>query len=300
MEVKKIDPEAAKKKKEFDPVRAIMIIIFFMLIVWVIWFFVSNLRSGSGKEVTKEVAKSDANLAKSSVPTKKVVPPPPPTDSFYKNYVKINKADGALETYPEKEYIEVRVVQTNLSAVDISDWKLVNSKGESAVIGNSAALPVGGKVNKTDITKVSGNDVLIISTGRSPVGVSFRLNSCTGYFEQFQDFFPPVTGYCPQPSANKGFQSLEQDCRTFVYTIPSCTTNIKPYPSGMSAGCKSFIVTDASYNGCVAANKDKADFYKTEWRLYLNKDKEMWAQPKDKIMLLDDKGNLVDTYSYGR
>jgi hypothetical protein len=294
MEIKKIeDPSAVKNKKEFDPVRAIMIIVAFMIIVWIIWLGVSKLSSGVGKDL----AKSGFNLASSSIPIK-IEKNAPPKDSFYRNYIKIFRAiEASSESYPEKEYIEVRVVQTNLSAVDITGWKLVNSKGDSAILGKSSSLPVGGKVNTTTVTKVSGNDALIISTGHSPVGISFKLNSCTGYFEQFQDFVPPLPMVCPGSSFDKGFQSLDQDCRIFATQIPQCTTNTKPFPAGTSAGCKSFIISNISYNGCTASNKDKPDFYKPEWRIFLNRDTELWA-PKDTITLLDEKGNLVDMYSY--
>lgn len=294
MEIKKIeDPSAVTHKKEFDPVRAIMIIIAFMLVVWVIWIAISKLSSGVGQNL----AQSGFNLASSSIPVK-IEKNAPPSDSFYKNYVKIFKATSALETYPEKEYIEIRVLQVNLSAVDISGWKLINSKGDSARLGNSSTLPVGGKVNNTATTKVSGNDAIIVSTGHSPVGISFRVNSCTGYFEQFQDFVPPLPMVCPGGTANKGFQSLDQDCRIFTSQIPQCTTYTKTFPSGTSAGCKSFVISDVSYNGCVATNKNNPDFYKPELRIFLNRDTELWAQQKETITLLDEKGNLVDMYSY--
>jgi hypothetical protein len=294
MEIKKAD-ENAVKKSDFDPVRAIIIIIVFMIVVWIIWFAVSKLRSGTGKEV----AKSGFNLASSSIP-KKTEKATPLQDSFYKNYVKIYNTTSALETYPEKEVLEVRVLQANLSAVDITNWRFVNSAGESAYIGKSAELPVGGKVNQLAPTQIKGNDILFVSSGRSPIGISFRLNSCIGYFEQFQDFIPPLPNYCPGISNDKNFQKLEYDCQSFAYTIPSCTANIKAFPVGTSAGCKAYIIDKLSYNGCVATNKTDRDFYKTEWRIFLGRSDELWAEPKDTITLLDDQGKLVDSVSYGK
>ena len=296
MEVKKIEDPSINKKNNFNPSRAILIIVAFMIIVWIIWMAISKLSSGTGKNL----AQSGFNLASSSVPVKQQVTLGPPPDSFYKNYVKIYSTVSAKENYPEKEYIEIHVVQSNLSSVDITNWKLVNSKGEEALIGKSTALPVGGKVNTTTSTNVSGNDILIVSTGHSPVGYSFRLNSCTGYFEQFQDFVPPIITQCPNASYDPSFQALENDCKMFAYTIPQCTTNVKPFPSGISAGCKSFIISKASYNGCVATNKNNADFNKPEWRIFLNRDSELWNNTKDTVTLLDDRGDVVDSYSYGK
>jgi hypothetical protein len=272
MEIKKIeDASAANGKKSFEPIRAILIILAFLLIVWGIWFMVSKFRSGLGKDV----ANSPFNLASSSLPQKKPAEVLPPPDSYYKNFVKIYTVTSAKETYPDKEIIEIRVPQANLSSVDISDWKLVNTKGESATLGRSANLPVGGKVNSTAETNIKGNDILLVSSGHSPVGVSFRTNLCTGYFEQFQDFIPPLAAVCPNVSNTNSFQTLENDCRSFVYTIPPCTTNTKPFPVGTSAGCKSFVSSKASYNGCVAENKNQTKFYKPEWRNYLGRDTEL-------------------------
>jgi len=296
MEIKKTEG-VSSQKNAFNPARAIVIIIIFMIVVWGIWFAVSKIRSGAGKDV----AGIGSNIASSSLPSKnKDEQKPLPPDSFYKNYVKIMKSSGALETYADKETIEIKVMQSNLSAVDISNWKFVNSNGDEAIIGRSTEIPTGGKVNQTAPTYVKGGDTLIVSSGHSPIGISFQTNLCTGYFEQFQDFIPPLMLRCPQPTSLESFRTLERDCQNFIRTIPQCTTNTKPFPAGTSAGCKAFVMSAASYNGCVTENRGKIQFTLPEWRIYLGRDKELWAQPKDTVILLDSDGKLIDSVKYGK
>ncbi len=296
MEIKKPE-ETVPQKNKFESMRAILIIIFFICIVFGVWFFLIKTRTpGGNTNANTSVQNQNANnpVTPSNLINTSLVR----KDSFYRNYVKIYSTVSAGETDPRKEYIEVRVTQPNLSNVDISGWKLYNSKGEFATIGDSISLPVGGKVNPTSSTKVKGGDSLIISTGSSPVGVSFRVNSCTGYFEQFQDFIPSLLKVCPQTNYDAAFQNLERDCQDFVRNIPNCMENTNPFPPKTSALCKTYVASKINYNACVDSNRLYPDFYKPEWRIFLGRDTELWAKSRETITLIDEKGYLIDSVSY--
>lgn len=293
MEIKKFE---SSNGDGFNPLKAIVVIVVFIIIVWFIWMAVSKMSSSS----SRKSASDTINVGNSSTPDKIPTTKAPLQDSFYRNYLKITNSTNAKETYADKENIEVRVVQANLSAVDISNWSLMNSKGEKTLIGSGVELPKGGNSNSASAIKIKGGDTLIISSGRSPIGFSFRVNRCVGYFEQFQDFIPALQTQCPQTSSNSDFNKLDRNCQTFARSIQTCNINTAPFPAGTSADCKAFIISKISYNGCVADNKIQTDFSKPEWRIYLGRNKELWALPKDTITLLDSEGKIVDTISYGK
>lgn len=116
--------------------------------------------------------------------------------------------------------------------------------------------------------------------------------------EQFQDFVPPISGECPYISSEKDFYSLDSKCQTFIQSIHPCEANTRTLPAEITASCKAFLDSTANYNGCVATHKNDSDFYLKEWRIFLGKEKELWAQPNDTILLLDEKGRLIDVMKY--
>ncbi|MFA6566357.1 MAG: hypothetical protein WCT48_06440, partial [Candidatus Paceibacterota bacterium] len=267
MEIKKIEDTQINNSFGFHPGKAIAIIVVFMVVVWGIWFAISKINPSG----PKDAAEGGFNLASSSLQVKKKSGTEVPQESFYKNYVKITLSAAAKESYPEKEYIVITAIQANLSAVDITDWKLRNSKGVTATLGKGAELFTSGKVNSVAPIKINGGDTLTISTGRSPVGVSFRMNSCSLYLEQFQDFIPPIKEPCPVPENDKAFYSLDGACQRFIAQLTRCETNTKAVPSEFPASCGTFIKAHVNYNGCVTFNKNDRFFYKKEWKIFLGR-----------------------------
>lgn len=286
MEIKEIQPVAVQKTLI---VKGVFIVALFLLIVFGIWHFSSGIREDISK-------RNSATTTSTKVSSKQKIDTPDTLDaSYYNNWVKFTPGASAKETYPEKEYVEVSVVQKNLSGADATNWVLENSQGEKVALGVVSVLPLSGKVNTTESLKIKAGDHIFISTGNSPIGVSFRVNKCSAYMEQFQDFIPPLSGECPSA---ENFYSLDSVCQRFIQSIPRCETNTRTLPSGVTSGCKKFLDTNLNYNGCVAIHKNDADFYTKEWRIFLRKEKELWTQPKDTIMLLDDKGKLIDVFKY--
>lgn len=289
METKEVQPDNFPK---ILIVKGVFIVALFLLVVFGIWHFSSGIRADISKRgnTTTTAAKKSA---KETVDTPETL-----ESSYYNNWIKFAPGVGAKETYPEKEYLEIDVVQPNLSGTDATKWVLENSRGEKVALGPASALPLSGKVNAPEPLKIKAGDHLIVSTGRSPVGVSFRVNKCSAYLEQFQDFVPPISGVCPYITSEKNFYSLDTTCQRFVQDIRPCETNTRPLPSDTAASCKTFLDSTTNYNGCVATHKNDPDFYSREWRIFLGKEKEMWAEPKDTILLLDDAGKRIDALKY--
>jgi hypothetical protein len=272
-------------------IKGVFIVAIFLLIVFGIWNFSSGIREDmSNRSATSTLEKLSAKK-KSKTPT--VL-----ESSYYNNWVKFVPSTHTKETYPGKEYVEIEVVQANLSNADATGWVLKNSQDESATLGQASPLPLSGKVNTVEPLKIKAGDHLFISTGRSPIGVSFRVNKCSGYLEQFQDFIPPISEECPSVTFGKNTGTLDNNCQSFLSSIRPCETNARQLPGGVLASCKAFLDSTVNYNGCVANHKNDADFYLKEWRIFLGKEKELWAQEKETVTLLDEKGGLVDVFKY--
>ena len=293
MEIKRIEDTQINNPTGFNPIKAIIIIFVFIFVVWGVWYAISKINPSG----PRGAAKSGFNLASSSLQVKKT-DVTPTQDSYYKDYIKITMNTAAKESYPEKEYIVITAIQPNLSAVDISNWKLQNSKGETATFGKGTTLPASGKVNPVAAIKINGGDILTVSSGRSPIGVSFQMNACALYLEQFQDFIPQIKEPCPQPENDKGFFSLDGTCQRFVSQLPRCEANTKTLPAEISSSCKTFINAHVNYNGCVASHKNDNYFSSKEWKIFLGRTSELWAEPNDTITLLDNEGKIIDAVKY--
>jgi hypothetical protein len=64
------------------------------------------------------------------------------------------------------------------------------------------------------------------------------------------------------------------------------------------AECHSFIKEKVNYNGCVASHKNDSGFFKSEWRVYLGKNDELWKNKREMIILYDQQGKVIDQLSY--
>jgi hypothetical protein len=157
-------------------------------------------------------------------------------------------------------------------------------------------------VNGVAPVRLLGDETIIVSTGASPVGVSFQESGCTGFLAQAQQFYPPLANACARasdliPDTQENESRLGSECFNYMSTLPQCT-----FPTGMPAtlsqSCKSAISNALSYNGCVRAYGSDARFGSNTWRLYLSSGVELWRNSHDVVRLLDAQGLTVDTLSY--
>lgn len=290
-----VKAESASDSQEFSPQKAIAIILAFLFIVWLFWFLFIK----TSPEGVENIVDSSLNMATSTLNIN-IGKTTAPEKSFYDGWIKITSIAGVKETYPEKEYITMAIVQENASSIDISNWYLMNKKGVKAKIGQASHLPYFGKVNKTDPLMVNGRDTVIISTGRSPIGTSFRTNSCSPYLEQFRDFIPPInTAECPEINRKSdAYKKVGNICEIFINSLPRCEMFTGTYPSNITADCKSYINIHGGYNGCVTDRLTDTRFYKKEWRVFLGGKTELWDNKSDVVSLYDDKDRIVLTVKY--
>ncbi len=222
-------------------------------------------------------------------------------DSPYAGKVTL-KTWSARETDPKREYLSLETRYGLDKNFTITGWSLVNSSGTVVKIGQGSDLPFLGAVNaQGPITMGPGTTVELI-TGRSPNGTSFRLNQCTGYFEQHQDFTPSLPLECP--SAGDEFNRLltlnqtNDACDGFVRTIGRCQFVGAAPPVDIGSACQNLVLNILSYNGCINIHKNDPGFYKNSWRVYLGRDQELWKNTREEIRLLDENGKVIDVVGY--
>ncbi len=283
-------------------------LIFVIIIIWFVWFFTG----GSGRERAKSgvflkpPAPLDTGETYGKLPdlnlknNKQKIFSKTTKPSVFRDEILISDTQKTGESGVNKEYIEIKASNTNKNPIEITNWKLKNSFGEIVTINKASKLPYSGVPNTQTPIFLSRGERAIISTGRSPIGVSFQLNKCSGYLGQFQNFYPKIQSSCPSAinDTQSTEQQLGQECRSYISTLPSCEIYTNEIPTDLSNSCKSYIQNQINYNSCVNLYKNDSDFYKPEWRIFLGKNKEFWNDESDLILLYDQFGNLVNSSSY--
>ncbi len=205
-------------------------------------------------------------------------------------------------TSAENEFVTIELSPRAESPLRLTGWKLKSAvTGQEATIGKAVYLPFSNDVNAGQDLDLQPGEKAIVVTGRSPVGYSFRLNQCTGYFEQFQDFSPSLPRECPavseepQPAAPN---RLNDQCLDYLQTVPRCSAHLQSFPIGTSGECANFIAEKASYSYCTKTHKNEAGFYKPEWRVFLGRSEVLWKARREVIELIDPAGVIRDSISY--
>ena len=95
---------------------------------------------------------------------------------FLSHYV-----SGTYSPDPSQEYLGLQVPNTTSQGVDISGWTVRSTvTGASARIPQGATLLTIGSVTIQDII-LQPNSTAYVTTGMSPVNVSFERNACTNF-----------------------------------------------------------------------------------------------------------------------
>jgi hypothetical protein len=207
----------------------------------------------------------------------------------------------AKENNVDKEFLHIVGDDSIKGSERISGLVLRGSGlNKAIVIPKAVNLPVLGTTpEKVDVYLQPGGKA-IITTGRSPIGSSFRVNKCMGYLQQFQNFYPDIANICPPPANEiKSFGPANDTiCVEFVEKTPRCTIPQGAPPRDLTASCVNFLAEKLNYNACVANHKNDKDFYSKEWRLFLNQDSELWKNKNEIIRLTEANGTIIDSITY--
>lgn len=210
---------------------------------------------------------------------------------------------GIHATDAAAEYLQLQADYQNSEAIDIRGWSI-----ESALTGVKISLPgaaapfAQGLPNTLGSVLLSPGGIAIVTSGPSPVGISFRENACTGYLQQFQQFSPPLAEYCPTPSSlipmnQQNLTRYGAECFDALQDVRSCRFP-QELPHTLTETCRAALADTLSYNGCVRTQSTRADFQSDVWRLYIGTAGELWRPSHDVIRLLDAQGRTVDVFTY--
>lgn len=223
--------------------------------------------------------------------------------SPYKDIVSLSRS--SVTTYdPDEEYLTLSLSSDAETGVTLSGWIL-----ESTVTGRRESIPLGARLPRNNrintespIVLEPGEEVYLI-TGSSPIGTSFHENACTEYFAQYQDFHPSLSSSCPNPLDDmKDFGNIsltDDSCYEAVESFSSCKVPSRDEVSkGLSSECRSFILNNLTYAGCVANHSTDPSFIEGSWFVYFEKDRELWREEREIIRLLDREGRTVSVLEY--
>lgn len=216
--------------------------------------------------------------------------------------VKLLGEGGAWELVPDREFIIIDVDIDDENFLNVSKWSLGNKDGRYP-LGDAVLLPRQGKVNKSSEITLTMDSRLIVTSGESPIGVSFRENLCSGFLDQYQEFVPPLEDNCPLFVRELARELPPDDqpgeaCLAYAESLPRCRFTQRELPLGVNATCRDFISNHINYNSCVETLKEKVGFLSGQWRIFLDSKVELWDNDFEAITLRDENGVSLDILSY--
>lgn len=219
--------------------------------------------------------------------------------SQYKNKVEISYVVGR-GTF--NSYIRLSAGSSLLEPINISGWKLRSTvTGSEQTIGGAAEIPYPNSYSVEKPILISRGAAVVVSSAQSPIGISFRVNKCTGYLTQYTVFTPSLSRNCPAPNENAPALSSNFNgaCLDYIDSLSSCEIpQENEFPENLTFACRQYLLTQVNYNNCVALHQRDSDFYRPEWRVHPPISRLLWLEDRESIQLIDSAGKIVDTYTY--
>lgn len=245
---------------------------------------------GIGSEVQR-ISNETSELKRSTAESTAIGPL-----SSLSNYLTLDQ--GSLGTdNPRDEYVVLRLASNAPNRTLLSGMRIQSAAtGHGTTIPRAVYRPDFARNNYDDPVYVSPGDTVYITSGTSPVGYSFRVNKCTGYFNQSATFNPPLPYECPRPGDEDlpAFPANRRNqCLNYIEGISSCTMPLNDIPDDLGQECTAYVTSKINYNTCVENHKLDPDFYKPEWRIYLKQPESLWQYQRELVKILDLSGNTA-------
>ena len=197
---------------------------------------------------------------------------------------------------PEKEFISLKN-RTNIIYY-LSGWSIESKKmGTKYYIPKARLVPNYLGYDYEIGLRLEPKGKVSIYSSKSPLGYSFRLNSCSGYLNNYFDFNPKLPRYCPRLDESE-IEHLSNYCKNTIRKTNSMCIEPNYNDIYLNNECRNFMRDKLNYQNCVDENIQYYDFYKNEWRLYLQKTAGIWENENDTLILRDQDNFVVDTYKY--
>ncbi len=308
-------------KDKFKKITAfILFVIVVIILTIIIWRIISNalLLSSYSKAVTpienqtlnnNDFSIFSFNLTPPGILSENTAPKISKKDlgeiSPLAGKLQIVKEHSELTGNTDNEYLYIVANINNSEAINISGMllqSLVSNK--IASIPQGAELFVLGQINTAKDIYLKPGEAAIIHTGKSPLGISFKSNMCSGYLNEFKDFKPKLaTAWCPLPrnllpNTVANIKKYGDTCIEYVSQIQRCQyykdKNIK-----VTSSCKQHLKTILTYNYCVDKYQDSKNFYYpgAPWNVYLGRDTKLWKDKYEVIRLMDKDSKTIHALS---
>jgi len=222
-------------------------------------------------------------------------------NSKYFGMIDLRYANRATD--PKQEYLTIQASYSATIPIKMTGWTLKSSStGTTVNIPKGVYLFFTGTANYEEDIYLAKGEILYLITGISPNGVSFKVNKCSGYLNQFQTYVPYLSSNCPLPR-NENLDSIPKTpnndtCLDYIERFPMCRIQTESLPPSWSYECNNFIYNKINYPSCVDTHKNDSDFYLGEWRVYLRYSESIWKQSREEIVLYDELGKKVSTLKY--
>lgn len=250
--------------------------------------------SGSGNQNSSS-ENSSANGVTTSL--KPAEPALGPDDSIYKGKLKITSAS----TYNRDPlYENVYIRNDSDENINITDFKIYNSLGDNVIIPKAQTLPAlyGGGNTDPIILKPKGRTV--ITFGQREDRINLQTNLCTGYLTQAGRYVPSIESSCPRVPEEEIPIQFTENCYNIIKSLNgSCSLpNYNNLSLSKEPECGNFLQNHFNYKSCVNNNRNRSDFYSGVWYVWLQRSTEFFRSSREKVILRDLQGKIVDEKSY--
>ncbi|MBI2639912.1 MAG: hypothetical protein HYW90_03445 [Candidatus Sungbacteria bacterium] len=259
------------------------------------------LATGPGGGLNEPPSPLSFNGSASGAPTG--TQPSMPGQSFYRDEVTISRAFPSPADLRNEQLIIKRSGFTaseneKKQPISLDGWTIENRKGDRIQIPSAFYIP-NNSVSATPIELRGGGEIIVI-TGDTTFGSSFQENTCTGYFNEFHSFIPPLSEACPEIERSELLKTgLNSSCIDLIERTPRCRqTKIGFEEQAAGNACIDFVKQHLNYAGCLRDNREKQNFFTNRWRVFLKRKEPLWDPRHDNIILRDKAGLIVNEYSY--
>ncbi|MDD9867753.1 MAG: hypothetical protein OXU73_00215 [Candidatus Campbellbacteria bacterium] len=204
----------------------------------------------------------------------------------------------------QEEYIILQSSQNLETPISLEGWSILRLSDEKLFALPNASQPVVPNTPQLlEPIIIQPKHFVVVTSGSSPWGNSFRTNICSGYATQLFSFSPTIKNRCPLPEdvlVLFGDENLllETPCVDYLNNQKTCRAPLDHHQtSSLSASCRGFIDKHINEVGCIQDYEEYPNFFLPEWRVYLGETELLW-QDGEVLALLDDSGFLVDAVVY--
>jgi len=244
-----------------------------------------------------------------------------PSPAYVSFATKISPYFKDISLYPKGDKLTLYLSNTTNKNINITNWKIVSSQGIFLIPRGVDYIDPNYKYKEEDIILPPYGKAKIIAT-TSPLGFSFRINKCFGYFlnlrsdlKKFVDYIPY---FCKSFSKNELFNLRKQGysikCLDFIKRL-SCPPKPLDLEKMISdPKCMKLLENLYTYHGCYYANINSEDFITKNWIIFIPTPtttiydtvtsrfketyKNLYETRYEEIKIYDDKNLLVNSYIY--